>query len=347
MKPRAIGNGLMYVGDNLDVMKTFPDRFVSATVTSPPYEGQRTYGIDFKLIGQAWVDWMIPRVVEMCRVTDGLVFINAAGPVRKFKYSTSMEWLVSDLTRLHGIVWGPAPYVFQRVGIPGSGGPHYHRRDWEPIYSFAIAGRLPPAWSDNTAFGHPPKWAPGGSMSHMLTDGTRINQWGKTGTMTGTTAAGSKEKATIGKPRPSHKTMYGNRPSEACGREGYKKTYFNGKGHKATRGNKAGDTKTEAMYDPPVIANPGNVIQLNVGGGQMGHELAHENEAPFPLELPARFIAWFVPPGGKVLDPFMGSGTTAHAAEDSGRGWIGIDARESQAELVSRRIGSLTPALFA
>ena len=46
----------------------------------------------------------------------------------------------------------------------------------EPIVALIVAvaengvigreGKLP--WSDNTACGHPPKWAPGGEMSHRL-----------------------------------------------------------------------------------------------------------------------------------------------------------------------------------
>jgi hypothetical protein len=119
-------------GDCLEVMRGMPTGHVSLCFTSPPYEDARTYGVGFKLKGQGWVDWMAPRVVEMCRVTAGLVFVNAAGKVSKFRYSPVMEWLVADLTRVHGLVCGPAPYVFHRVGIPGSGGPHYHRRDWEP-----------------------------------------------------------------------------------------------------------------------------------------------------------------------------------------------------------------------
>lgn len=146
--------------DCLHAMKAMADDSVDMTITSPPYTDQRTYGIAFKLSGQGWVDWCAERIVEMCRVTAGIVFFNAAGPVRDFQYQPVVEWLVADLTRKHGIVCGPAPYVFHRVGIPGSGGPHYHRRDWEPIYCFAKPTSLPPRWSDNTATGHPPKWAP-------------------------------------------------------------------------------------------------------------------------------------------------------------------------------------------
>jgi DNA modification methylase len=57
------------VGDNLEVMQSMATGCVRLTITSPPYEDARLYlPLKFKAKGQKWVDWMIPRVVEMCRV---------------------------------------------------------------------------------------------------------------------------------------------------------------------------------------------------------------------------------------------------------------------------------------
>jgi hypothetical protein len=147
------------VGDALEVAQSLPDKHVSLSFFSPPYENCRLYGpLSFKLVGQAWVDWMRAIVRECCRVTDGLVIVNAAGPVRTGSYSPSMEWLVADLTRLDGVVCGPAPWAWYKVaGTPGSGGTRQQRRDWEPLYSFCLPDRLPLRWTDNTAFGAPPK----------------------------------------------------------------------------------------------------------------------------------------------------------------------------------------------
>lgn len=46
----------------------------------------------------------------------------------------------------------------------------------------------------------------------------------------------------------------------------------------------------------------------------------------------------FCPPGGTVLDCFGGSGTTLAAAIKAGRRCISIDVRESQCELMRRRV---------
>jgi site-specific DNA-methyltransferase (adenine-specific) len=51
----------------------------------------------------------------------------------------------------------------------------------------------------------------------------------------------------------------------------------------------------------------------------------NDHEAKFPIELPRRVIKLLTAPGETVLDCFMGSGTTALAAIQEGRNYIGIE----------------------
>ena len=53
------------------------------------------------------------------------------------------------------------------------------------------------------------------------------------------------------------------------------------------------------------------------------------HEAMFPRELPSRLIRLLSDPGDIVLDPFIGSGTTAAAAMRAGRHWLGFDRDET------------------
>ena len=101
------------------------------------------------------------------------------------------------------------------------------------------------------------------------------------------------------------------------------------------RGEKRGGTP---RYKPPTLSNPGNVIECHGGGGHLGSQLAHENEAPFPERLAEVFGRSFCPPNGVVLDQVCGSGTTLAVAKHCGRSSIGIDIRESQVELSRRRV---------
>lgn len=99
------------------------------------------------------------------------------------------------------------------------------------------------------------------------------------------------------------------------------------------------------VYEPPERANPGNVITCVAGGGNMGDELCHENEAPFPERLAEFFVRSFCPAGGTVCDPFSGSGTTGKMAVQWGRRYIGCDIRMSQVELSRRRLAHVQQVL--
>jgi hypothetical protein len=306
-------------GDCLKLARSIPERSVDLVFTSPPYEGQRTYRIGFRLRGQAWVDWLAERIIACARLCRGLVIVNMSSPVKDGAYSAAVEWLVTDLTRVHGLVCGPSPYAWcKSSGIPGSGGKHYHRRNWEPIYAFCLPDRLPLVWSNNLdeTFAKRPKWAPGGEMSNRLSDGRRVNQWGG-GPKSTRTRRPNGERQEAG--RPSHRTH--------------------------TKRKVNGEMETQE-YDAPVLANPGNVIKTHVGGGHLGDNLAHKNEAPMPVELAERFVRWYCPPEGLVLDPFMGGGTTGKAALEAGRKFLGWDIRPEMVALATERLELVTPSMW-
>ena len=62
--------------------------------------------------------------------------------------------------------------------------------------------------------------------------------------------------------------------------------------------------------------------------------------APFPVELPERFIHLYTYVGDVVLDPFMGSGTTAVAAVRTDRRYVGYDTDPDYAARAAERIAN-------
>ncbi len=62
--------------------------------------------------------------------------------------------------------------------------------------------------------------------------------------------------------------------------------------------------------------------------------------APFPVELPQRVIELYTWPGELVLDPFMGSGSTAVAAARTGRRYVGYDTDARYVDAARARVAA-------
>ena len=64
--------------------------------------------------------------------------------------------------------------------------------------------------------------------------------------------------------------------------------------------------------------------------------------APFPVELPRRLIELYTFEGDLVLDPFMGSGSTALAALNSGRHYVGYEIDQTYVDLAQARLKTIS-----
>lgn len=277
--------------DAIEFLNALPNDSIDLLVTSPPYEDARLYAeVQFSLAGQEWVDWMVCVVRAAAPKVKGLIAINCEGRTENYRYSCTPFLLVADLHRAGFNLRKPA--VYERDGIPGSGGPDWLKNRWEPIICVTRPGRLP--WSNNTACGHAPVCGPGGAVSHRDAKGKR-------------------------------------------------KTFS-----RQTRGESDGTRQVATAKDlgraVPDIANPGNIIDC---GADTHFGFGNESEAPFPPKLPEFFVKSFCPPGGVVCDPFAGSGTTAGAAFENGRRFVGCDIRPSQCGICERRLSVTTQDLFA
>lgn len=75
-------------------------------------------------------------------------------------------------------------------------------------------------------------------------------------------------------------------------------------------------------------------------------EKQSQHLAAFPEELPKRLIRMFSFPGETVLDPFMGSGTTALAAHNFGRNSVGYEINREFLPVIKNRLGVDENSLF-
>lgn len=70
-------------------------------------------------------------------------------------------------------------------------------------------------------------------------------------------------------------------------------------------------------------------------------EMKNKHPAPFPVALPLRCLESTI--AEIVLDPFNGSGTTALAAQQLGRHYIGIEISPEYCEMTERRLKAALP----
>lgn len=98
---------------------------------------------------------------------------------------------------------------------------------------------------------------------------------------------------------------------------------------------------------PPHMGNIGATAYVSEDGGprlmrsvievrSMHGRAIHPTEKPLGILTP--LIEYACPPGGLVVDPFAGSGSTLDAARCSGRRAIGIELYEPYAEAAARRL---------
>lgn len=71
---------------------------------------------------------------------------------------------------------------------------------------------------------------------------------------------------------------------------------------------------------------------------QIASSCDDEHPCTWPVQIPQRLILASCPPGGIVLDPFMGVGKTAIAALRAGCHYIGIDSNEGYCTIARERI---------
>lgn len=265
----------IYPIDCLEGMGSLKDVVADCCVTSPPYYGQRDYGIDGQMgeepTPEAYVMWLVRVFQEVRRILsrDGTLWLNL-GDANKNKQLLGIPWKVAFALQADGwllrseIIWHkPAPMPDGAKDRP--------TRAHEQIFLFS----------------QQPEY--------------RYNQ----------EAVATPTKNGDGAPRK-----------------------FREKDAKHT---KRGDTGR--AYEPRETANLRDVWTV-------GHQPSREEHAAnFPEKLVVPCVLAGSRPGAVVLDPFMGTGTTAVVAKANGRRWVGFEINPKYIEIAERRLSVTTEGL--
>ena len=122
------------------------------------------------------------------------------------------------------------------------------------------------------------------------------------------------------------------------------KTKWAGEIKKSTSRQKNGEIKKAWNYGKPVKNKKvkSNVWTYGVGYMKSAKDkIAYKHPAILPEKLAKDHIKSWSNEGDVVLDPFMGSGTTAKMSEILDRKWIGFEISQKYVNLAYKRVGNL------
>lgn len=106
-------------------------------------------------------------------------------------------------------------------------------------------------------------------------------------------------------------------------------------------------TPTAEMEEASRIASTDYVRWFTPIWSDIAGASTREHPAPFPLEIARRLILMFSFVSDTVLDPFVGTGTTMHAAMRTGRNSIGVEVDAHYAALAEARLRAESGNFFS
>ena len=100
-----------------------------------------------------------------------------------------------------------------------------------------------------------------------------------------------------------------------------------------TKQEKADDSRPDSISKEDFIEHTKSIWRFHAESAKRVN-----HAAPYPVELPRRVIEMYSFAGDIVLDPFLGSGSTAIAAMRTDRRFIGVDISEDYTKRAQKRI---------
>jgi site-specific DNA-methyltransferase (adenine-specific) len=99
-----------------------------------------------------------------------------------------------------------------------------------------------------------------------------------------------------------------------------------------------GKVRTKMVYEPE---DKKEFMNLVFGRWEYFADTKSLTKATFSMDIPMKAIKILTYKNDVILDPFMGSGTSAVAAEMLQRRWLGIELSPSYADISRKRVQSL------
>ena len=311
-------------GNSLEVLKSLPDNSIDCCVTSPPYYALRDYGVDGQIgleeTPEAYIAKLSDVFMEVYRVLkpEGTLWLNIGDSYngnKKGNTETIKHKVVAESNDFHKKLWKGAKQK-DLIGVP-----------WMLAFTLRSQG-----WYLRQDI----IWEKGNPLPESVTDRcTKSHEYiflmSKSQKYYFDYEAIQEEATSSGKPR-----VFGannqkgtlrndvgrvfNPRTKNCQYDGQKPNSFH-----LSRENGEPDKE---YY----VRNKRDVWSVNVKPCKEAHF------ATYPFELIKPCILAGCPENGIVLDPFMGSGTTAIVARSLNRNYIGVELNPEYIKIAQKRL---------
>lgn len=304
-------------GDSAEVLKTIPAESVHCCVTSPPYYGLRDYGADGQIGREESPERYIERLTavfrEVWRVLrpDGTLWVNIAD-----------TYCGTGSKGDHHDPKNPKGRTGQQVAINHRANGCKEKDLIGIPWLLAFALRSDGWYLRNAAI-----WEKGNAMPESVKD--RLTRSYEFVFLLAKSKRYYYDAAAIAEPTTTATTAFIKSGRGTKSKYAANEVPGQGRQQAINKPRAAGAISGEQI---PIFRNKRDVFHINT----VPYAGAHF--AAFPPKLAETCILAGCPPGGIVLDPFIGSGTAGLVAKRHGRRYIGIDINAEYCRLADERI---------
>lgn len=326
-------------GDALDILRELPPSSVDCCITSPPYWGQREYsngGIGMEATPQEYINNLCKIVYEIRRVLTptGSFWLNIGDTYRE-KSLVGIPWRVA-ITLIDEQKWILRnDVIWHKVKGAPDNSVDKLRHVYEDVFHFVLRKKY---YYDVDAIRSKPR-------SARIRNGAVISATGVSGIRYKRQIELSTVLTELEK-RDALSSLNMILSDVAAGRlsdfrmiiRGQQRTTHSDSEKLSGRAKELRDKGFYFLKYHPKGTKPSDVWDIIPEDTQQraGHF------APYPEDLCRIPIISTCPPGGVVLDPFCGTGTTLAVADSLGRAAIGIDISPDYVAMTKDRIALLS-----
>lgn len=298
----------LYHGDALAVLADLPDASVDCVVTSPPYFGLRDYGVDGQLGAEPSPAEFVAALVDVFRearrvlADDGTLWLNLGDSYYSGKGSPTQPDVKNEARR-------PPARVLDQPGANWAKPKNLLGIPWRVAFALQDDGwilRNDVIWHKSNAMPESVTDRLSNRHEHMFMFSKKPRYWFDLDAI-------REEQSPVSIARATRADMHG--------KDGWADAYH---------GNPPTGLARQSERDTSIGRNPGDVWTIAT------QPFSEAHFATMPPALAERCIQAGCKPGGTVLDPFSGSGTTGLAAGRHGRRYVGVDLNRDYLDLSLR-----------